>query len=108
MFATAVILVHVVGDGLDVVVNVPIKMPTTLPVVASALDHVPQVRDDAGGDEGLPAAVEIQPPRIARAPREDLEFFLGGMIPPHASIERHAVLVRRAGLADLAVREHAV
>ena len=48
------------------------------------------------GVEGLAAVVEIAAPRVARAPREGLEFFLCGMLPPHAGIDLLTVLVRRA------------
>ena len=108
MLLATVILVHMIGDGFDIVVNVPVKMSAALTMVTPALDHVPKVRDDTGGDEGLAAVIKIQPPRIARAPSEDLELVLGGMITPHAGVDLLALLVRRSGLANIAVGENAV
>ena len=100
--------VAVIGDGLDVVVGVRIEVLVRLPLVPSALDDVVQVLDDAGGREGVAVVVEVEPPRIARALGESFEDVPGRVIAPDPAVERRAVGVRRAGLADLRVREHAV
>ena len=55
-----------------------------------------------------PFVVEVEPPRVARAVGEDLEDVLRRMVAPDAGVDRRAVLVRRARLADAAVREDAV
>ena len=108
VLTTTVVLMHVIGNGANVRVDVRIEMPPALPMITPALNHVPQVRDDTRGDERLSAIVKIQSPRIARAPREHLELVLRGMITPHAGIDALALGIRRAGLAHVAVREHAV
>src|SRR5262249_37659236 len=59
-------------------------------------------------DERLAVFVEVQAPGIAGAVGEDLEFVPGWMIAPDAGVDRHAILVGRAGLADLGMREDAV
>ena len=100
--------VPVIGDGLDVVVGVRIEVLARLPLVPSALDDVVEVLDDARGREGVAVVVEVEPPRVARALGEDFEDVPGRVIAPDAAVERRAVGVRRAGLADLRVREHAV
>ena len=100
--------VAVVGDGLDVVVGVGIEVLAGLPLVAAALNHVIQVRDDAGGDERLAVVVEIDAPGIARAVGEDLEDVPRRVIAPDAGVDRRALVVGRARLADLRMREHAV
>ena len=101
-------VVAVVGDRLDVVVGVRVEVRARLPLVAAALDDVVAVRDDAGLDERLAVLVEVEAPGVARAVGEDLEVVPRRVIAPDAGVDRRAVLVRRAGLADLRVGEDAV
>ena len=63
----------VVGDRLDVVIGVWIEMLACLALVPAALDHVIEMRDDARGDEHLPAGIEVDAPGVARAVCEDFE-----------------------------------
>ena len=101
-------VVAVVGDRLDVVVGVRVEVRPGLPLVPAALDHVVEVRDHAGGEEGLAVLVEVDAPGVARAVGEDLELVLRRVIAPDPGVDRDAVLVGRAGLADLRVGEDAV
>ena len=101
-------VVPVVGDRLDVVVRVRVEVRAGLPLVAAALNDVVQVRDDAGRAERLAVVVEVDAPRVARALGEDFELVPRRMIAPDAGVERHALVVGRARLADARVREHAV
>ena len=66
------------------------------------------MRDDAGFDEGLAVLVEVEAPGVAGAVGEDLEDVPGRMIAPDAGVDRHALVVRRARLADARMREDAV
>ena len=100
--------VHVIGDGLDVVVGVRVEVLARLPLVARALDDVVQVLDDARGRERMAVVVEVEAPRIAGAFGEHLEDVLRRMVAPDAAVQLLALGVRRAGLADVRVREHAV
>src|SRR5262249_35439770 len=79
-----------------------------LPLVATALADVEQVRNDAAGQEGIAVIVEVNAPRVAGAVGEDLEFLLDRMIAPDAGVDRRALLGRRAGLADERVGKDAV
>ena len=97
-----------VGDGLDVVVRVGIEMLAGLALVAAALDDVVKMRDDAGGDEHLAARVEVDAPGVAGAVGEDLEDVPRRVVAPDAGVDRHALVVRRARLADARVGEDAV
>ena len=128
-------VVAVVGDGLEVVVDKRVDgllaglgeilrevirrdasrllearrvVLAALPLVAPALNHVEEVRDDARLDEELPVLVEVQPPRIARALGEDLEAFLHRLIAPHAGVDELPLGVRRTGDFHMRVGEHAV
>ena len=100
--------VHVIGDGLDVVVDVGVEVRAGLALVSRARDHVVQMRDDAGGRESLAVVVEVEAPRVAGAFGEDLEDVPGRMVAPDR--RRSAAGARRQapGLADVRVREHAV
>src|SRR5262249_5669005 len=69
---------------------------------------VKSVRHHARLDERLAVGVEVQTPRIARAFREDFKDVPGRMIAPDAGIDRCAVLVRRAGLADTRMSKNTV
>ena len=84
-----------IGDGLDVVVRVGIEVLARLPLVAPALDHVIEVRDDAGRDDHLAAGVEVDAPGVARAVGEDLEDVAGRVVAPDARVDRRAIGVGR-------------
>ena len=64
-------------------------------------NHVPQVFDDAVGDEHLAVIVEVEPERVGGAPGHRLELAARGMIAPHAAVHGRAILLRRARLAHL-------
>ena len=51
-------------------------------------------------DEGLAVVVEVEPPRVAGAVGEDFEHVPRRMIAPDAGVDRGALVVRGAGLAD--------
>ncbi|MEI9895161.1 MAG: hypothetical protein WDN28_15050 [Chthoniobacter sp.] len=73
-----------------------------------ALDHVPEMRDDAALGNAVAVLIEIDAPRVARALGEELELMLDRMIAPHARVDARAGGILRAGLADVALREDAV
>ena len=83
--------VAVVGDGLDVVVNVGVDVLAALPVIDAAGNHMPQMRDHAGGDEELAVIVEIEAPGIAEAMRDDLEAILRWVVAQDATVDVLAV-----------------
>src|SRR5215831_18527987 len=64
--------VAVTGDGLDVGVSVWLVVVPRLPLVATTLADVEQVRDDAAGQEGIAVIVEVDAPRVAGPVGEDL------------------------------------
>jgi hypothetical protein len=97
-----------VGNRGDVRVRVLIEMLASLPVVASALNVVEQMRNYAGGRNQLTPVVEIDAPRIAGAPRKHLELMPRWMITPDRRVEGHTLAVRCARLAHARVSEHAV
>ena len=88
-------VVPVVGDRLDVVVGVGIEMLARLPLVPAPLDHVIEMRDDAGRDDHLAAGVEVDAPGVAGAVGEDLEDVPGRVVAPDARVDR-ACARRRA------------
>ena len=57
----------VVGDGFDVVVDVGVDVFAALPVIDAAGDHVPEVRDHAGGLEGVAESSLTCLPELARS-----------------------------------------
>src|SRR3569623_78632 len=96
------------GDGLVIAVGIGVEMLACLPLVTAALNDVIQVRNDTGGQKALALVVEIVAPRVARAVSENFELVLRRMIAPDARVNRRALIVRRARLADARVRGHAV
>ena len=88
-----------VGDRLDVVVGVGIEVLPGLPLIPAALNHVIQVRNHAGGEEGLAVVVEIDAPGIAGAVGEDFEFVPRRVIAPDAGVD--AARDRRRGVPGL-------
>jgi len=79
--------VNVVGNGLDVVIDVRIEMRAGLAMVARTLNDVEQMRDNTGFNEALAVFIEINAPGIARAFGEKLEAVFGGVIAPDAGVE---------------------
>ena len=71
-----------------------------LPLIAAALDDVPQMGNHAGGRNRLAPVVEVDAPGIARAFGKHFKHVPRGMIAPDARVERDALAVRRARLAD--------
>src|SRR5687767_10149763 len=96
------------GDRLDVVVGERIEMPSRLPLVKSALDHVIEVGNHAGCDEGMPEIVEVDAPWIAGAMGKDLELFLGGMPSPDARVQLDPLRSGRPRRTDVRIRENAL
>ena len=79
--------VAVVGDGADVAVDIGVEVCAALAVVDAAGDHVPQVRDDAGGDEDLPLRVVVDPPGVAEPVGDDFEAILGRVVAPDTAVD---------------------
>src|SRR5690606_24208082 len=100
--------VDVIPDVLEVVVDRVAKMEARLALVTRALDHVVEVRDDAGRHERLAVVVPVDAPRVARSPREDLEHAARRVIAPNAGVHAHTVLPGRPRLSDARVVEDAV
>ena len=86
--------VPVIGDRLDVAVDVRIEVLAALALVDAAGDDVPEVRDHAGADEELALGVVVDAPRVAEAVRDDLEHVLRRVIPPDAAVDLDAVALR--------------
>src|SRR5579884_257290 len=97
-----------IGDGWDIGVGVGVKVQACLSEIAATLDDMEGVGYDTRLHECLAVRIEVQSPRIAGAVREYFEDVLGGMIAPDSCIERNAVLIGRAGLADARMGEDAV
>src|SRR5665213_1763072 len=93
--------VQMVGDRLDVIVNVRVVMLSALALVVRALDHVPEMRDHTGFDDALALVIEIHAPRIAGSLGKPLEDMADRMVSPHAAVDVNAILARRPRLANI-------
>src|SRR5262245_28804541 len=98
----------VIGDGLDVAVNVRVEVLPALPHVDAAGNHVEEVWNDAGADEQLAFGVVVDPPRIAETVSDDLEDVAGRVIAPHPAVDLdpvagHHVRKRLLRLVDAAL-----
>ncbi len=58
-------IVPVIGDGLDIVVGIGIKVLASLAFIAATLNHVIEMGYDTSGDKGLASIVEVDTPWIA-------------------------------------------
>src|SRR5438552_10987532 len=106
--ALAAGVMKMIGNGFDIVEDVWIEVLAALPFVASALDHVPQMRNDAGFDETLSMLVEIDAPGIARAFGEELKDAPGRMETPNAGSYGRALAWRSPRFANVGMREHSM
>src|SRR5262245_50991974 len=79
--------VHVVSNGLDVVVDVRVDVLARLAFVSPALHDLVQVLDHARRHKRMPVVVEVQPPRIAGALGKYLERVRDRMEAPHSRVE---------------------
>src|SRR5437016_6020490 len=84
------------------------EMFASLPFDARALDHLPEVRNDAHLGEELTVFVEVNAPRIAAAFSEHLEHVPGGMMTPHACVHPLSLAFRSPCFADVRRAEHAM
>jgi hypothetical protein len=84
--------VPVIGDCLNIAVDVRVEVLPTLPVIQPSRDHVPQMRNDACRDEELSFGVIVNTPRVAESMRNDLESFLGRMISPNTAIDINGIV----------------
>src|SRR5581483_8659459 len=97
---------QVVGDGLNVVVGVAVKVRAGLALITTAGNHLEQMGNDAGGAKRLAVFVKIDPPRVARPVSEDLKDMPRGVVTPDGGVERDAFLFWGSGLAHQRVRKH--
>jgi len=95
----------VIGDGLDIIIDVRIDVAAALAMVDPAGDHMPEMRDDARRDEELAVVIEIEAPRIAKAVRDDFKAILRGMIPPNAAVDVLTILDRNLDRERIALAE---
>src|SRR5438552_13147354 len=79
-FVRLQIAIALIAGGLF---KVDAVMFASLPQIASALDHMPEMRNDTSLNKTLPVLIEVDAPGIACAFSEDLELVLNGMIAPH-------------------------
>src|SRR5689334_14613966 len=94
-------VVPVVGDRLNVGVCVEFEVLARLPLVASALDDVIQVRNHARCAKRLAMIVEVDTPGIAGALGEYFKLLTRWMIAPDARVDRDAFALGRARFANL-------
>src|SRR5687767_4205771 len=99
-------VMKMIGDGFDFAIRVRIERGTGLPFVTGAVDHVEEMRNDAGFNMGLTIFVEVDAPGIAGAFGENFKDLAGRMITENSGVDAGAVLVRGARLADVRVCEH--
>src|SRR5205085_8151192 len=78
------------------------------PLEVGAGDDVPEMLDDAVGNECLAVIVEVDAPGVGCAMRDDFEDLPRRVVPPDAAVEEYAVLFGRPRLADLRARLDAI
>src|SRR5882724_8653886 len=90
----------VLDDGADLPGERRIR--AALAMVVAGLGEVPEVIDDAGGDEGVAVVIEGEAPGIAGALAEDFELLGPGMDAEQGAreVKRLAVLLDDAAIED--------
>ena len=83
-------------------------MLPSLPLIARALDDMPEMWNDAGFDDALPVLVKVDSPRVARAFREDFEFVSNRVVAPDRGVDALSFFRRRAWFADVRRAEDSV
>jgi hypothetical protein len=97
-----------IDDGWEEFVGVRERGAAGLTDVDAAGSHMEEVINDAGADEGVSVAVEVDAPRVAGAVGEDLEA-AGARVPPgDGSVHLNAVIVGVERIANGGVGEDAV
>ena len=94
---------NVVGTAFHQAVGVGIGILAIHALIMRAGDDVPEMLDDAIGDEGLAVVVEVQAPGIGGAVTDDVEKVSGGVKPPDAAIDLGAADRSVPGLPMLEV-----
>src|SRR5262249_236767 len=97
--------VDVVGNRLDVVVDVWSEMLAGLPLVSGTLDDLVKMLNHAGRDERVAVVIEGKAPRIAGPLSKHFKHVGHGMKSPDTSIQFDAFRVGRTRLADVRVRK---
>ena len=108
MVANVANIVSMVGDRLDVVVRVFVKVTTALPMVSATLNHVPQMRNHTRCDKRLTFIIEINAPGITGSIGEGFEDVFRGVITPHRAVHGDTLLVGFARSTHFRVGEHTV
>src|SRR5690606_21306559 len=88
--------------------RIRVEMLPRLALIARSLNDVIEVGNDAGGNERMPAVVEVDPPRIARSFGKNLELVPLRVITPYAGVDLHTFVIRRSWFADLRMGEDAM
>src|SRR4026208_1713345 len=83
-----------IGNRLDVAVDVWVEMLPALAVINAAGDHVEEMRDHARGDEQLSFRVVINAPWITESVRDNLDDGLSRGVTPPTPDTLEAVLRR--------------
>ncbi len=99
---------EVVGGGVDEVVGVAVIILAVHALVVRAGDGMPQMADDAVGEEGLAVLVEVEAPGVGGAVADDFKGLAGRVIAPDAAVEGGALVVGSAGPADARLGQDAV
>ena len=98
----------VISNCGDVFIGIGVEVLTTLSLVSCSLNHMPQVRNHTGCDEGLTPVIEVHTPRIAGAIHEGFKDVLLWMIAPNRGVQRQAGVVCSPWAPDFRVREDAM
>jgi hypothetical protein len=77
---------NVISDGLNVLINIKIKMGSSLPLKTPSLNHVEQMWNNTRLNHTLTILVKVNSPRIAGSFSKYLKFMSYRVVTPYPSV----------------------
>src|SRR5680860_64377 len=108
MGATVSQIMHVVGNGLDIIIGIGIEMLPPLSLIPRPLNDMVHMGNNANGDKGMSIVVKIYSPRVTGTFGKDLELMSGRMVAPYRGIQLRTLFIGGTRFSDIGIREHAV
>src|SRR5690606_6266359 len=101
-------IMNMIGNGLDIIVGIRIKMLPGLTLISGPLDNVEQMGYYTNGNKWMSIIIEIDSPWVTCALGKDFEFTSCRMVPPYAGIQFGPLVIGGPGFAHVGMCEYPV